>query len=673
MFKCYNFAGLASLLLAFVVLASTGISSVTTVIYDYSSWTLLAPEVSQRVVLYDRDGDGVAELLAIDDYLYSNLSTRISTGAIPLKVDIDATGVLCLVLYKSLTGELEAQCQLKRQIFSVPVNATLKSHKWGLLAYNATHKYVVAAGRLYSAPGDLEGVPILVNNTPAVIGLRGGRLVIHDLEVGEDRVVTLMKISVVQALYDGVRGVVYGVGFTDTTLVYFEYDGVSFSFKPLGLGELIDAVATTSRIYVLTRDGAFYAISSGGGITLVASGVVRLNYPADSVDSFVALTSRGVLKVIDVDGEIAKFEYSAPTLSLSDIYAVDWWGGILASATARGVYVATTEPIYVLIDAPASVYAGEPIEVGVRGVYDSVVVSVNGEIYTHTGNFTLTAVLSPGRAVVTARACRGVFCVENSTSILVLHRPLELKLNYPDRVRPYEPMTIHVETIDRLINESRMLVCNINDPKGYVQVTFTSGGSVTVPAIPDIDSAVFTVACGGGYYEVASATIRAKLTEPYLKVKLRYYGSGLLEVSGYDKYTGKNWDGLVAVEYLDLNLTVAEEGKVVVTIPPGTTRLKVSLAKGNITYHVEELTVIYYEDVFLVPAGEAVVVADRVKVDVYTLTETITHPVPIYHEVRIVDPLVIAATVVFTAGAVVAVLMLLGKLPRVARRGERAS
>jgi len=177
------------------------------------------------------------------------------------------------------------------------------------------------------------------------------------------------------------------------------------------------------------------------------------------------------------------------------------------------------------------------------------------------------------------------------------------------------------------------------------------------------------VTCGGGNYEIVSVTVRSKLTEPYLKIKFNYYGSGLLEISGYDVYTGEDWDGLVVVEYLDLDIVVTGERSALVTLPPGSTRLNISLVKNNITYYTEEVTVVYYEDVFMVPAGMPVIVGDRVKVDVYTLTETITRPIPVYYEIRVVDPLIVAATAAFTAGAVYAILMILGRLPRI-KRGE---
>jgi len=458
---------------------------------------------------------------------------------------------------------------------------------------------------------------------------------------------------------------------TGTDLLYFEYNYRNhggFTYRSLVISSLKQAVATTRKIYVLTEGGVLYAITSGGNLTYIMSNVSALYYPADSVDSFVALTSESVVKITDSGDNITIDEYPLPPVNLGEIYAVDWWGSVLAAATSRGVYVATTKPLYVVINAPISIYAGELIRVDVIGVYDSVVVDIAGRVYSGAGNLSIyTVLLSPGNITVTARACRGVFCVVNTTSILVKQRPLEVRVYYSDRVKPYDPLTVFVETIDKLSNSSVVVSCSISDPGRRVNESFPSGRNITIPAIPDVDSAVFTVICGGREYEVVTASVRSKLIEPYLKIKLRYYGSGLLEISGYDKYTGEAWSGLIRVEYLNLNITVTGENSTLITLPLGSTQLRVSLVKNNITYYVEELTVVYYEDVFMVPAGEEVIVADRVKVDVYTLTETITRPFPVYHEIRVVDPLVVAATAAFTAGAVYAILMLLGKLPRFPR------
>jgi hypothetical protein len=144
---------------------------------------------------------------------------------------------------------------------------------------------------------------------------------------------------------------------------------------------------------------------------------------------------------------------------------------------------------------------------------------------------------------VEVRACRGVFCVENSTNILVLRRPLRLRVAYPPTVAPYSPVELLVEAFDALRNASVAVNCTVRDPGGRVLANTTSGTRVTVPAVPDVDSSVLTVACGGGLYEVVEATVRSRLSEPYLGVGVRYYGSGLLEVYGYDRYTGEPWGG----------------------------------------------------------------------------------------------------------------------------------
>jgi len=658
-----------SLLLTVLVVSLTPVTTTA----EYSTWTLLDPGISQRVALYDRDLDGEPEILAVDNRIYTNLTGNISTPSptIPCKVDLNATGEVSLVLYSPSTGKLEVYYQLKNYVLPVLVNAKLEVHRWGILIYNATNKSVIVASKPYDIPGDLVGTPLLVDNKPLFIGSRGEGVVLYDLEFGNSSTITLLNITVVEALYDESRGVVFGVGSTGTSLLYFEYNyrnhGV-FTYRSLVISSLKQAVATTRRIYVLTEGGVLYAITSGGNLTYITSNVSALYYPADSVDSFVALTSESVVKITDSGDNIIIDKYPLPLVNLGEIYAVDWWGSVLAAATSRGVYVATTKPLYVVINAPVSTYAGEPTTVNVTGVYDSVVVDIAGRVYSGAGNLSIyTVLLSPGNIAVTAKACRGVFCAVNTTSILVKQRPLGVRLSYPGSVKPYDPLMIFVEAFDKLTNKSVVVSCSISDPLRRVYRAFESGGNITLPAVPDVDSAVFTVTCGGREYEVVSATVRSKLTEPYLKIKLRYYGSGLLEVSGIDKYTGDAWRGLVRVKYLDLNITVEGENSALITLPLGSTRLNVSLVKNNVTYYAEELTVVYYEDVFMVPAGEAVIVADRVRVDVYTLTQTITRPFPVYHEIRVTDPLVVAATAAFTAGAVYAILMLLGRLPRFKR------
>jgi len=661
-----RFSGVVGLLcLVFILVLNS--TSVFNVVSEYSSWTFLSEYISQRVVLYDEDLNGEPEILVADNLYYYNLMKNASRieEIYPFKLDFNATGVICLGLYNAGVGMLDINCHgLRPTPLQVLRSANVEVYRWGVVFYNTTHRGVVVAGKFYEIPVDLNGAPVVVNNKPLIIGTRGEGTVIYDLELRNKTTITTSNIVVLEALYDEFKDSIFGVGLLGEVLHYIEYNVTTGSsrIKPLDISP-VQVIATTSRIYVLDTSGVLHVITSSGETLSVVENIVKLYYPADSVDSFTALTASSVLKIVETESEI--YEYPLPPVPVSDIYAVDWWGSILAVATSSGVYVATTKPVYVFIRAPVSVYAGEFFRVEVSGVYDSVVVNINGRVYY--GSATLR--LPPGNFTVTARACRGVFCVENTTSILVLRRPLEVRVEYPSVTKPYDSLTVFVETIDKLTNTSVVVSCTISDPRGRVHRVFTSSRNITVPAIPDVDSSVFTVTCGGGNYEIVSVTVRSKLTEPYLKIKFNYYGSGLLEISGYDVYTGEDWDGLVVVEYLDLDIVVTGERSALVTLPPGSTRLNISLVKNNITYYTEEVTVVYYEDVFMVPAGMPVIVGDRVKVDVYTLTETITRPFPVYYEIRVVDPLIVAATAAFTAGAVYAILMILGRLPRI-KRGE---
>ncbi|MFZ8782931.1 MAG: hypothetical protein ACO2OR_02990, partial [Desulfurococcaceae archaeon] len=537
---------------------------------SHSSWTLLDAKISDRVVLFDSDLDGEPDQLAIDNYFYVEIPSHpLVTNAISYKVDFNATSTLCLVHYTAVDGFVAVTCPRLSYTRTTLVNATLRVYRWGLLLYNTTHRAVLMSGGLHDIPPDLEGVPLVVNGTPVIIGTRGGYVEYYNLETKKSERLRPLQISIMGAACSE-QGLIFGVGLAGGELFYFEFDGVYFKVGRVPITPPVrEVVSTTGRIYVLTSGGDLYYITSTSGESPihVASGVEALYYPADSVNSFVALAKDGVLKIVETSSGVEIYDYFLPLVDLSEIRAVDWWGSVLAAATSRGVYVATTKPLYVVIKAPVSVYAGEPVRVDVSGVYESVVVAISGRVYRESGNVSIYPVyLLPGITTVVARACRGVFCVENTTSIFVKPRPLEVRAYYPEKTRPYDPLTILVDTIDKLSNRSVVVSCNISDPYRRLFSSFHSGGSINVPALPDIDSSVFTISCGGREYEVVSVAVRSKLTEPYLRIKLTYYGSGLLEVSGYDKFTNRAWDGLVVVDYLDLDITVVEERLALITL-----------------------------------------------------------------------------------------------------------
>lgn len=620
-----------------------------------SSWTLLSSEVSKSAALYDNDLDGVPDMLATDSSLYLNLTTRVPAVAIPFKFDLNATGVLCLALYRPDDGFLAIKCPYGYYTYSAPVNALARVYRYGVLLHNATKSTAIVAGKHYDTL--FSGVPLVVDGKPAVLGLYEGYVALHYLGTALVEKIAPVNISIAEALLS--KTLIYGVGLAEGRALFFTYNVTSkaFTLKPLAVESFETAVAVGDRIYILSRGGALYAVDRTGNVIGIASGVLKLFYPADSVNSFTALTSNRILKVNSLG--IAS-EYPAPP---SSIYAIDWCGDVLAASTASGVFIATTRPLYASIQAPRAVYAGELTEIRVSGIYETAVIRIGDRVWSTRGAVVLREALPPGNISIMVKACRGLFCIENSSSVLVLRRPLEVRVRYPQVVRPYDTMEVFVEAVDKLWNRSVSVNCSIRDPSNRLALYLTSGQGIAVPALPDVDSSVFVVSCGGGYYDTAQAIVRARLSEPYLKIGLKYYGSGLLELYGYNKFTGEVWNHSVVVKYL--NITVSGRGRALITLPPGETTLRVLLMRGNTTYYVEELKVKYYEDVMKAPTGEPVILADRVKIEVYTMTETITRQFPVYYEVRTVDPMVIAVTAAFTAGCVYAILMLLGKLPKI--------
>lgn len=201
-----------------------------------SSWTLISPEVSYRITLYDGNLDGVPELLAVDGFLYTNLTARVATDASPYKADLNAPGILCLALYRALDGYLAAMCPYGYYTYAVPANATLRVHRHGLTVCNVTHAIALVGGKAYSSP--VDGVPVLINGRPALVGSRGGYLILYYLDVGLEERVAPLNVTIVEALYDG--GIVFGVGLAGTTAILFRYDtsARALAFRPLAIGAL---------------------------------------------------------------------------------------------------------------------------------------------------------------------------------------------------------------------------------------------------------------------------------------------------------------------------------------------------------------------------------------------------------------------------------------------------
>ena len=150
---------------------------------SHSSWTLLDVKISDRVVLFDSDLDGEPDQLAIDNYFYVEIpSPPLVTNAISYKVDFNATSTLCLVHYTAVDGFVAVTCPRLSYTRTTLVNATLRVYRWGLLLYNTTHRAVLMSGGLHDIPPDLEGVPLVVNGTPVIIGTRGGYVEYYNLK-----------------------------------------------------------------------------------------------------------------------------------------------------------------------------------------------------------------------------------------------------------------------------------------------------------------------------------------------------------------------------------------------------------------------------------------------------------------------------------------------------------
>jgi hypothetical protein len=529
---------------------------------------------------------------------------------------------------------------------------------------------VVWRGLAYVSPLAPSGALVEVRGEPAVVGSEGGKLLLHVLKSNLTRLIMVLDVGVLGAFYDEGSGRLYVAGSTGTDTLLVEYDvaGERVSVRPLNIGRGLWGVSTKRSVYVLVEGGGLYRVGAVEGPRLVASGVSSVNYPADSVDCFTAVAGGRVVKVCDYPGGPVLKELAVPA-ELGEVVSADWWGDYVAASTTRGIYVFSEKPLELVVSAPSVVYAGEAFAFKVAGNYSMVVAKIAGMVYSGNGTLEASARLPRGNHTLEVTACRGFFCLVRTMNVLALPRPLRLKALYPAKAAPYEEVELLVQAVDVLANKTVEVACTIRDARGRLEKGFTAGESVRVPALPDITSAVFRITCGGGDYAEESTEVRVALSPPPYAVNLTYRGAGVLAVSAYDKYTREPWRGLIVVT-VNEKLLFSDVGSVLVNLTPGTNKLLVELYEGNVLAYSEEVVVVYYEDIWRVPAGEKVVVGDRVVVIATTTTTTMVVPVNVPVEVKVVDPVVTVAVALLAAGATYALLLILGRAP-FARRGGR--
>lgn len=615
-------------------------------------WILVSSRVSHSTVLFDFDGDGLPEQLYLDGYAIAEPGVEVRTDGVPVKAGYPGLGI-CLYIYKPVTGSLSGVCRGFRAELPAPANETLRAYSAGLVVGDVA----VVGLKAYYSPQARRGAVLLVEGKPTVLGVENSRLVLHYLETGVVEYVADLNVTVYAAVYDSATDTVYAVATYGRTLLLLRYNALTrvFTYEPLPVVLVKQVFSTTRSLYILAGDNVLYRVKlRETRLEPVAPGY-SVFYPADSVDSFTLLGSGELVKIEERGERLETRSY--PLLTLKAVYAADWWDPILAVAGENGVYLASLQPLSVSVNAPLRVYAGEEFAVSVKGEYASVYLLVGKTTYTSSGDFTVNLSLPAGVYTVKAVACRGVYCTTLEGSVTVERRPVRISAHYPEKAKPYERLVVLVEVFDVVANASIGVACTIRDPERRVNVAFESGKPVEVSAIPFDVKALFTVEClGGEYYENAETVVAVHLTEPYLAVNISMEKPGLLGIQGYDVYTGEPWRGLVTVEVDGVRF--AGGGVVKVTLKPGRSLLRVTLARNNVVVFEREYEVYYYHELLYETATVTIK-------ETRALLVTVTTPV----ETRAVEPLILAVVALFSAGATYALMVLIARRARIAKRG----
>lgn len=648
---------IACLLLLYILLTSRGFAEST--VWSIDEWFRLTSRYSSVVVLFDSERDGVVETVAIDGYVYIH-GSEASSYAYPFKAPLDGSGDLCLLLYNPIRGFINALCPAGFRRITAPLNVLPRVFLHGFIMGD----FVYTDGRLYYTPVARTGFLLDLNGVKGVVGIYNETLVLHVLHTGELVELFPIALDVVAAFYSNDTGVLYvAVSVSEDTFI-LEYNYSSRTLvrypTPLGIGRAIRGVTTRNSMFVLTESGLLYMVRPGRQPVVVARGDV-INYPAENLNSFTLKGPSWVARVIDGERE-TRVEYVEVPQELGFILSCDWWGSIVAVATNTGVYVATLEEVSVDVSIPTRVFAREAFNISVRGTYETVVVNVSGHVYSAKGPLTATISLASGEHRIQIRACKGLFCRSVERYVFVYPRPLKTVVEYPESAEPYQEISVFIDAVDQLTGKRAVTTCMVEEAAGRVGVFVNPGSNVTIPAIPDVDSAVYTVTCGGGDYTLSTEVVRVKLARLPYSASLKYKGRGLLEVYVYNVFTGEQWTQELVVR-LD-NETFRGHGYLEITLKPGENRVLIYLVVGDREVFIDEVSVVYFEDVQAVSQMEKeVVVADRVE----TVTTTFVKPVPIPEPVEVErpDPLVTIASAVLAAGTTYALITLISRARRV--------
>jgi len=411
-------------------------------------------------------------------------------------------------------------------------------------------------------------------------------------------------------------------------------------------------------VYVIGRDGASLAL---GGYRAVKVGLNGEILASGGGKLLVMVAEGGGLRLVR--------EYG-----VSGVVDADYGGGMLAYTDGLKVSQIPLEAWRrVDLVVPDSVIALEPVEVAVVGEFRVAQVRLPG---VGVVNLTPTSPKytwrppTPGVYVVTALVDTGGSIEAISKTVSVAPRPaiLTVRVGAPE-VKPYSSVTLTLEVRDGLRGTP------LRDVLGECLVTVAGR---TYPARPWTPTMVQATPVGlevpieafcrlpQPYSEARASTV-LRVNESYIEVRLSYRGSGILEVTAWNKYTGEPVDGELRV-LVDGSITTVKAGGTIRLPRPGVWEVKWELLSQGVTLARGVERVEYYGDLREAPQVRELLVADRLVTVTTTETSFVESPVVVTREVARVDPL--TALLSFVAGLALAGAPLVILLIRRAGGGE---
>lgn len=591
-------------------------------------WLKVYDRGVETVLLYDIDNDGKNEIVT-NDFILDGKSVLTLQHSILAKIDYNGDGKLDLVQYVPETGKLFIITGGSTKTVTVYSNREARFFGHGLqigpeiYAYNTN--LVLPSNNLIAAPVDIDGKlnAVYIDNSGLVLYDGSKKTIIYPLSTNN---------TVIDAGYDSATKTLHVlVKSENSTAAIIDYNIETASSTihiinyPINMGYYINGVfigVSGTTVFELAPDKEPIVIGTGE----------KLIYPCKDIDSF-ALISAGEISLYKVENENATKELSLP--SLVGVRYVDIVGNEAVATTSNGIYYYGSELPKLEIKAPPTVTVNRNFQVIINGSFTTAYVTIGGNSYTINKPSTLNIKVSTvGQHTLVVKACKGIYCITDTRTIIAMPRQLKIDVTAPQNVKPYTPFNITTKIYDPQTGKApENTMCNIESiGENRIIPLTTPTDTVTLLAVPVGLEVPIEITCNGPEYGSISKTITIPVSEYYITANLTYKGGGKFIVYAYNKYTREPFLGTITVS-VDGKNTAYIKNNGEFTIPPGQHTVSIKLVQNGITYGKYQYNVKYYDDISKAPPSEQIIVGDRVqyvtKYVNHTITRTVSKPVVI--------------------------------------------